>query len=209
MSGVEVFFFGGFRASEADMKVWQDSAEGQRPGVTFHTFPWPPAAPSDDPTKIVNAFKDFNAVVRQIDESDADVVYVVGHSSGAAIAKAIQHKVKNQDQVVLVDLDGFAPDRDQLGADQSTQVWVANNAAGKKSMNSSGLDTKRFADNIHRDTAPFASTPRALHFSLVNAIIDDERIHRGEREKNWTRYGYRPTCVANLSWLPPTVAKPK
>ncbi|HUM91984.1 MAG TPA: hypothetical protein PLM32_11495, partial [Candidatus Competibacter sp.] len=39
-----VLFFGGYRATITDMKVWQGSAKAQKSDVEFDAIPWPSGA---------------------------------------------------------------------------------------------------------------------------------------------------------------------
>lgn len=209
MSGIEVYFFGGFRATEDNMRSWRSSAAQQRPDVTFKTYPYPPNAPDSPAERVAGAFKEMDKVVKEIDDSSADVVYVVGHSSGCAISNEVQRRLKRAGKVKLVCLDGFGPDADQRKL-SSTQVWVADSAGGENSSNTPYLDVPAYqkAGIVHHHHASMAGIPKSLHFSLVNSVVSDDMIRLGKRL--WWSHGY-DNCVANLAWLDtaPAQAEPK
>jgi hypothetical protein len=53
-------------------------------------------------------------VIKKIEDSHADNIYIVGHSSGCAIANKVNSLLKGDHKnITLVDLDGFAPSGDQ------------------------------------------------------------------------------------------------
>jgi predicted esterase len=104
-----VVFFGGFQASQSDMDKWQDSAGKQRSDVQFEAFPYPDIRKAGD-KDAVNGFKQFDEVIKKIEDSHADNIYIVGHSSGCAIANQVNSLLKGDHKnITLVDLDGFAP----------------------------------------------------------------------------------------------------
>lgn len=187
-----VFFFGGYRATETDMKVWVGSAQAQKPDVAFTAIAWPAGAASDASSAVSTFTKAgrFASTVAAVRASNADRVYLVGHSSGCAIANAVDRSLKDHGQVTLVALDGFGPDRKQL-ARQSTQVWGAE-CDGVTSRNHAAL--KRLVGGrlkVYR--ASDCKTMWALHFSLVNAAATDAVVTS-------VRTGYAQ-CRANLAWL--------
>jgi hypothetical protein len=107
-----VLFFGGYKASIPDIKAWTDSAIKQKPGVTFDGYPYPDA--SWDGEKAVKAFKnpktnDYAKAIKKIEDSKSDVIYIVGHSSGCAVANEVDDGLKDHTKIILVALDGYAP----------------------------------------------------------------------------------------------------
>ena len=192
-----VLFFGGYHATQTDMDVWLASAKAQRPDVDFDAIPYPPGASSDGPTA-VSAFTNgdlFDGAITQIGTSGAAQTYIVGHSSGCAIANALDRMLKDNSKINLVALDGFAPDAKQL-ARPSTQVWSAING-GAKSLNYDKLKAK--VPSLKEHHAPGCTTIWALHFSLVNAAATD-KIVTGKKVEDIIKTGYRH-CKANLAWL--------
>src|SRR5215471_5225671 len=124
---VAVFFFGGFLASPLDIDKWLRSARTLKPtSFEFIGFPWPRGASAD----AAGAVKGFthggklDSVIDDIQGNDADKIYIVGHSSGCAIANAVHAGLEYVGHHVLVALDGFKPNDDQL-EDEKTQVWGA------------------------------------------------------------------------------------
>ena len=192
MSGVYVLFFGGYRATQTDMNVWLGSAKAQRATVDFDAIPWPAGADSSA-ASAVSTFKKgrkLDSMLEAIESSGADLIYIVGHSSGCAIANAVDSSLKDHKNVRLVALDGFAPGRHQL-ARVDTQVWAAT-CGNEKSRNYTALK-KAVGSRLQVYAATDCKTSWALHFSLVNAAASDRLV------KNIAS-GYAQ-CKANLMWL--------
>ena len=203
-----IFFFGGYRASIHDMAKWQGSAADQTSDdVYVFTYAWPAAAPdSDKPARwddksAVSSFRSagtFDKAVSDIGSCGADRIFIVGHSSGCAISKAVDHAVvdeDNKDKVTLIALDGFAPDADQF-ARPSTQIWSAERKQGGQvfvSRNHDGLQ-KQLGSKLNIFHASSGTTEWALHFSLVNLAATDA-IDEASK-------GYMG-CRANLFWMKP------
>jgi len=198
-----VLFFGGYKASIPDIKAWTDSAIKQKPGVTFDGYPYPDA--SSDGEKAVKAFKnpktnDYAKAIKKIEDSKSDVIYIVGHSSGCAVANEVDDGLKDHTKIILVALDGYAPSNAQL-ARPSTQVWVAESSTGR-SLHYTDLqdrikDYNRKAKvntqvKIYKASTN-CSTRLSLHFSLVNLSSSDTLVQH-------IPDGYKD-CQANLPWM--------
>jgi hypothetical protein len=122
-----VLFFGGFLATRKDVNLWAASASSQMPGVTFDSYAWPASARNSDAKSAVAAFTNAGSLaqaIATIEQCTTDWVYIVGHSSGCAIAREVDKGLKDTSKVVLVALDGFAPYPGQM-ARPTTQVWAA------------------------------------------------------------------------------------
>jgi hypothetical protein len=187
-----VFYFGGYNATETDMKVWLGSAQSQKADVRFSAFAWPSGAASDS-TSAVTSFRKagkYASALAAVQASDAELIYLVGHSSGCAIANAVDRGLKDHSKIVLVALDGFAPDRNQL-ARPGTQVWAAE-CDGVKSRNYNALK-KVVGGQLKVYPATNCKTSWALHFSLVNSAANDKAVTS-------IRTGYAG-CRANLAWM--------
>jgi hypothetical protein len=199
-----VLYFGGWLASLPNVKDWMASARHQSPGITFDAYPYP-ANTSADGEVAVDAFKaagDFAKAVKKIESSSADDIYIVGHSSGCAIANAVDAHVKNHDKITLVALDGYCPSEAQLGR-PGTQVWVAESRWGKslhyedlkRRINEYDLKSRDWVSvNVHH-APPDCTTKLALHFSLVNLSSSDDVVPTIPQ-------GYT-NCEANLSFINP------
>jgi hypothetical protein len=201
-----IFFFGGYRATIHDVAKWQGSAADQTPDdVYVFTYAWPAAAPNSDKpansddTSAVSSFRSagtFDKAVSDIGSCGADRIFIVGHSSGCAISKAVDHAVVvDKNKVTLVALDGFTPDVDQL-ARPSTQVWAAERNQGGKvfvSRNHNRLK-KNLGGRLKIFNAPSGTTEWALHFSLVNVAASDDIDDISKGYMN---------CRANLVWMKP------
>jgi hypothetical protein len=201
-----IFFFGGYRATIHDVAKWQGSAADQTSDdVYVFTYAWPAAAPNSDKpansddTSAVSSFRSagtFDKAVSDIGSCGADRIFIVGHSSGCAISKAVDHAVVvDKNKVTLVALDGFTPDVDQL-ARPSTEVWAAERNQGGKvfvSRNHNRLK-KNLGGRLKIFNAPSGTTEWALHFSLVNVAASDDIDDISKGYMN---------CRANLVWMKP------
>lgn len=187
-----VMFFGGYHATRTDINVWSASAKAQKPDVTFDGYAWPAGANSGA-VSAVSTFKaggSYTQAIATLEECATDLIYIVGHSSGCAIANAVDRGMKDTSNVILVALDGFAPSREQL-ARPSTQVWAAE--CGKaKSRNHDGLmGAVGGRLKIYKATNCFHGW--SLHFSVVNSAATDKTVTS-------IRTGYAQ-CRANLCWM--------
>ena len=183
-----VVFFGGYQSSQHDMNVWLASARKQRPDVTFDAYPYPAHAKSSDAGAVQGFDKQFDKVIGSIESADAEALFIVGHSSGCAIANELNARVGgDHSQTTLVDLDGFVARSEQV-KNSTVQAWSAEGPRGKgHSVN--------YKDWKNIYTALHATEPWSLHFSLVN-VAATNRISL----KTYATEGYRG-CVANLCWL--------
>jgi hypothetical protein len=184
---IYVVFFGGYKASKIDMDLWKASAEKQRDDVKFDAFPYPDQADSDA-TSAVNGFrKQFDGVIKKIEDSGADTLFIVGHSSGCAIANELNSRLKgDHSHITLVDLDGFAPSHDQI-KESNVQAWSAEGGGGI-SLN--------WAKENKKFLAASATRKWSLHFSLVNTAAKDDITRDNYKSKGYAG------CMANLCWLP-------
>ncbi|MFL5342523.1 MAG: hypothetical protein ACJ8F7_20445 [Gemmataceae bacterium] len=187
---MSVYFFGGYEATQADIDAWLRSARQQEPGVAFFGFPWPDNTPSTPPESVVKGARKsglYQSALDAIQACSADTIYIVGHSSGCAISNAVDKGLTDTSKIVLVALDGFTPDHQQLQR-SSTQVWGAV-CNGVKSRNYNGGLGSRL--KVHQATD--CKTDWALHFSLVNTAATDKTVPT--RQKGYFQ------CQANLEWL--------
>jgi len=184
-----VFFFGGYHASETDINTWLRSARVQKPTVEFIGFPWPKGAHSgaDSAVKTFSKHGKYDSVIDDIQGNGADTIYIVGHSSGCAIANAVDAGLEWTENIVLVALDGFRPSDNQLDR-ETTQVWGAI-CNGVHSRNYPGHAKGR--RRIYHATN--CKTEWALHFSLVNANATDSLVPTISK-------GYT-NCKANLCFM--------
>ena len=187
-----VFYFGGYNATENDVKAWLASARAQEPGVQFTAYPWPRGA-GPGASSAVGTFMStgrFESAIGAVESSGAETIYIVGHSSGCAIANSVDRKLKDHSRVVLVSLDGFVPDSKQR-ARMNTQVWAAE-CQGRKSRNYAGSKGV-VGGRLKVYSATNCKTSWALHFSLVNAGANDAAVKS-------IATGYA-RCRANLIWM--------
>jgi hypothetical protein len=188
-----VLFFGGFLASQSDIDKWLRSARTLKPAVEFIGFPWPKGAKPDADSAVKGFSKGgkLDSVIDDIQGNDADRIYIVGHSSGCAIANAVHAGLEYIGHHVLVALDGFRPNDDQLD-EESTQVWGAM-CEGKTSMNFPGPAKGR--GKIFNATNCKHKWP--LHFSLVNTNSTDANkdLVNGDLSTGYLN------CGANLCFL--------
>jgi hypothetical protein len=199
---VAVFFFGGYQASQFDIDRWLHSARPQKPQLIFRGFPWPTGASSKGDIAIKTLRRDgrLPAMVQSIEEFEKDQnsksdklerIFLVGHSSGCAIANAVDVDLNVDADVALVALDGFMPSDGQLSRDD-TQVWGAI-CAGQQSRNFPGNAKGRgrvfLATNCKKEWP--------LHFSMVNANASDANagLVAGDLSQGYFN------CRANLMFL--------
>jgi hypothetical protein len=199
-----VLFFGGWQASLPDMKAWTASAMQQNPGVMFDAYPYPAGA-SQNGEEAVDRFNkagDLAKAINKIQTSTAEVIYIVGHSSGCAIANRVDAGLKDHTKTILVALDGYCPSTEQLGR-PGTQVWVAESSTGKSLHYQDLQDNVKDYDlknkdwvwvNIYKASAD-CSTKLSLHFSLVNLSSSDDLV-------KFIPDGYK-NCKANLAFINP------
>ena len=188
---VVVFYFGGFLASPSDIDKWLRSARFQKPAVKFIAFPWPSGAPDSDgdiAVEILRKSGTLDSIIKDVDKTKADTIFIVGHSSGCAIANAVDAGVTSDEHIVLVALDGYRPSDTQVDRGD-TQVWGAKGAKGETSVHFPGP-----AKGRRIFPAKTQKTEWALHFSLVNTSVKAD-LSGGEIDK-----GYE-NCSANLSFL--------
>jgi len=187
---IHAILFGGYQATQPQVDLWKTSAQQQRNDVTFDACPYPNTKDASR-AGAVAAFGDklFDAMKWRIEDVGADTLFIVGHSSGCAIADELNSRIAgDHSNITLVDLDGFGPLPGQVKG-SSVQAWSAEGAGGKgKSYNwSSGA--KKFISSS-------ATQVWSLHFSLVNTAATDKIT-----KETYPQIGYAG-CVANLCWLP-------
>lgn len=185
---IYVVFIGGFQSSDTDMKLWLASATKKRSDVKFDAYPFPNIRDPDRGPSVAGFEDKFDEVIKKIEDSGADKIFIVGHSSGCAIADEVNFRLEgDHTNVTLVDLDGFAPHPKQIkGA--TVEAWYAVGPGGKgKSLN--------HAIGHIKYTATHATEPWSLHFSLVNQAATNHIT-----KKNYQTEGYAG-CIANLDFL--------
>lgn len=191
-------FFGGFKATQDQVDLWRASARKQKPGIEFGVRPWPSGAANSDGDVGLSVFKQtgqFDSLVAALKASPADKIYIVGHSSGCAIANAVDRALKGSkvaSKLVLVSLDGYRPDADQLKRD-NTQVWGAVFGAHKSYHYPDADEKRKLGKHFKEYTAKAnCTTEFALHFSLVNTVVTNDTGN--------LKQGY-DDCQANLKWV--------
>jgi hypothetical protein len=192
---VYAVFFGGWRASKIDVGLWLASAKNVcGDDVEYDAFAYPDGA-GPLYNDAVNSFRQFDAAIKKIEDSGADTIYIVGHSSGCAIANVVNSRIKrDHSHITLVDLDGFAPSSGQI-KESSLQVWSAEGAKGGKSLHHD--DWGSLQGQLQVYTAASATNIWSLHFSLVNTAVTDAIKSSSDDD---LKKGYAG-CIANLCWL--------
>lgn len=179
-----VYFFGGYRASQADVSAWRTSLLQQRPSLSVVVTPYPQGATAGDPL----AFWD-NADLAATIATTNDDCFIVGHSSGCALANNLAERVlaADFDDFTLIALDGFKPNSKLLARDRTT-CWSAQFGYIKSRNYAALQDAPRF--QVYRPSQPAHNW--ALHFSLVNANARDGLVDS-------IPSGYED-CKANQCW---------
>jgi thioesterase domain-containing protein len=191
-----VFFFGGYNATQTHVDAWVKSAKAQKAAIDFNGFPWPNYGDgsTDDAITTFKKSDEYKSMVATIEASSAGPIYIVGHSSGCAIANSVNTDLKEKDtkKVALVALDGFKPSAKQRNR-PSTQVWGAYFG----DLNAKDVvKSKNFPEGV-AGAKFFPATVKtfwALHFSLVNTATTDKK------PATTIETGYAQ-CNANLVWL--------
>jgi len=193
---VYVVFFGGWKASKIEMELWLASAKNVcGADVEYDAFPYPDGAGYRDTNAVDGFSKQFDGAIKKIEDSGAATTYIVGHSSGCAIANELNSRLKgDHSHITLVDLDGFAPSPDQIKK-SSLQVWSAEGAKGGKSLHHD--DWGPYSSQLQVYTAASATNKWSLHFSLVNTAATDAIKSSSDED---LKKGYAG-CIANLCWL--------
>ncbi len=172
-----LLFFGGYRASKADMLAWQSSAQAQRPELTIRCIPWKSGRSAGDPLQPSTDWLEEIA-----GETDSNAI-IAGHSSGRAFANFVAELLPNS---TLVALDGFKP---KNSLQDRALCWSAQDG----DVRSRNFSTLQSAKHFHVYHATNCKKPWALHFSLVNSAASDAIVSS-------VKTGYS-NCCANLVWL--------
>jgi hypothetical protein len=215
---IYVVFFGGFHSSQRDMAAWKSSAEKQRKDVTFDAFPYPSSAGSKAEAAVKGFESQFDVVLKKIAALDErTTVFVVGHSSGCAIANELNSRLPGDHKnVTVVDLDGFRVLSDQK-KNSTVQLWCAEGRHPKneawdwntikkrlpanwESEQCKGTDWEKsrsvnWACDKQKYQASWATNPWSLHFSMVNTAATDAITF-----DTYAIKGYAD-CRANLCFL--------
>lgn len=186
---IYVAFIGGFQSTQPNMDLWKASAQKQRSDVTFDAYPYPYIPGAGDTAAVQGFEKKFEGAAKKIEDLGADVqIFIVGHSSGCAIANELNKRVKvDHTRITLVDLDGFAPSGDQIKK-STVKPWCAQGSGGKG-------HSVHFSKSKDVYTASKATQPWSLHFSMVNTAATDDIT-----KDNYASTGYAG-CLANLCFL--------
>lgn len=169
-----VIYFGGYGASQEQMKCWEDGArkDPRYAGYDFKAFPYPIGATGAKASVLAAGENTIQRVLKRIGEMSARdpkrKFIIAGHSSGAALANAVAERVKNPSQVELVDLDGFAASPLLQKRIKTTCVYAENPNTGLRSRNAGSMTTNCPKENQKRYPAAQCKTAWCLHFAVVN-----------------------------------------
>lgn len=196
----KVFFVGGFRASAAQMRCWEEGARKNSPGnYEFEGIPYPNGAGSGYDAAVGGAAKQIKRIVAEINAHPEKHYVIAGHSSGAAISNTIAKRAKDPKRLRQIVLDGFTSPRIP-----NAQCWgsLGNGYRSKKTgrvnqkpsrnfyaMDSCGKKNKR----VYRDEHCNPASQWCLHFALVVKSTPPKL-------KNYRVDGYQG-CDTNLDWL--------
>jgi hypothetical protein len=97
--------------------------KAQKPDVTFDCFPWPSGANADAESAVSTFTRagSYALALTTIHAHAADQIYIVGNSSGCAIANVLDRGLRDTSKITLVALDGFAPNREQRARPSTRQ----------------------------------------------------------------------------------------
>ena len=185
---VHAVFIGGFQSTQPQVDLWKVSAQQLRNDVTFDAFSYPATKDYSDSGAVHGFGKTgFDAAIQRINDVGADRLFIVGHSSGCAIANELNFRLPKSKSITLVDLDGFVASRHKK-QDSDLEPWCAQGDGGKG-------HSLWWAAEKNKFTSSSATKTWSLHFSLVNLAATDKITH-----DNYKEIGYAG-CVANLCWL--------
>ena len=190
-ASTKVFFVGGYRASPAQMRCWEEGARKNSPGeYEFVGIPYPSGVGASFEEAVAGASTTIQKIVAEINANPNQSYLIAGHSSGAAISNTIAARATNPARIRLVDLDGFVPPA-SLRARVPTTCWAARNgkllSRNYDAMGICGPGTRVYGDR-HCNTA------WCLHFSLVI------RSTPADLGTDFVSRGYLG-CNTNLDWL--------
>jgi predicted esterase len=187
---IYVVFIGGFQSDQTAMDLWLASARKQKEhaDIVFDAYPFPNIKDSDRRSSVAGFEDQFDGVIKKIQDSGADKIFIVGHSSGCAIADEVNKRLGGDHKnVTLVDLDGFPPQPDQIQGSE-VQAWYAVGPGGKGKSKNHKVGRIKYQ-------ATHATEDWSLHFSLVNKAATNKITW-----KTYKTEGYAG-CMANLDFL--------
>ena len=200
--------FLGYESTLADANVYLASAQELRGDVQWNVWSYPRGAGADAQSAL-NAFGNdrFDQVISIIRGEPDTKHYVVGHSSGCAIANAVVAGLGDPPafsaRVRLVALDGFRPSELIMADHPDTECWHAwcngSNVPGIGPFSRGSVRSLNW--DYGNEGKPWFKTYRAtncfgewaLHFSLVNKAASDATVID-------IAHGYND-CIANLDVL--------
>jgi hypothetical protein len=202
MPTVKVIFFGGYRASAAQMACWKKGAQkAGLPGLSFEAIPWPEGATSDFDGAREGGAAEIQHVVSEINGNKTGRFIVVGHSSGAALASVVAEKVANPSQIQLVDLDGFVAPLDAQNRLAATHrgdapgfLCVHSERRNRGSLMSLNATAMRKCAHGYTYTDNHCNTTWCMHFSLV------DKADPADLGLDYPQHGY-DGCDTNLDWI--------
>src|SRR5215468_10588402 len=108
-----VHFFGGYRATRAQVDSWAASAKKKIPDLEVAAYPYPLYASAGSP---LDEWDDTKEVVAGMAAKATALHILVGHSSGCAIANDVAMEAYRQrlPNFKLIALDGFRPNQTLL-----------------------------------------------------------------------------------------------
>lgn len=192
-----VLFFGGYGASPEQMSCWEKGARAQNSYASyiFQAVAYPEGSASD----MASVLKAGELIVKkwadEINLHPERKYFIVGHSSGAALANRVAELVARPQQIELVDLDGFAASASLQKKAKTTCVYAVQTVTGMQSRNAISMKEACRLSHAYKDSK--CQTPWCLHFSLVNTQVAPS-LSGADFKKN----GYLG-CGTNLDWLKP------
>ena len=188
-SDTKVIFFGGFRATAAQMKCWADGVTIPNADVTAIPYP---AGATYKQNRAIERMGMYQSLKKEIQANPNRKFEVAGHSSGSQYAnQLVEWMLQNgvpAENIHLVNLDGFrAPP--SLQSKVKTDCWSAS---------SGRLQSNNFKSECKRFQAPTCRTQWCLHFSLVNK----EAPSNLQGGSDFVQRGYdKKNCQTNVDWI--------
>lgn len=201
-----VILFGGYGATEADMRLWEQAAANDPeygPAFAFEGIAYPNRAGSSVLRAVAAARPTLDAVADRLRAMPGRKIVVAGHSSGAALAVSTVSRIGTSDDLKLISLDAgintALPPAPGFYPINHLECWSAESGETR----SFGYDRAQALckDRFFVVRAPACRTAVCLHYALVNRRpAADLTFQRSRLIEHGISGGYVDFAV-NLDWL--------
>jgi pimeloyl-ACP methyl ester carboxylesterase len=201
-----VIFFGGYGATEEDMRLWQRAAI-QDPVYgkifDFEGVPYPNEAGASVTRAVTAAAGTLDRIAARLRSMPKRQIVVAGHSSGAALAVNTVARVGGGARIKLVSLDAGIntdlPPAPGFFPVTNLECWSATSETERSFgfFRAQAVCKDRFFV-LRNDRC---LSPICLHFALINRNADPDLTFKQSRElQDGVSRGYADLAI-NLDWL--------